>query len=77
MKIVRYILELDSNDEVEGLARILQTETQLWGEYYAGHGVWKESEYVIASYIREPGNGEFFHDEERAKEIMTLIDNMS
>ena len=74
MKILRYILELDSNNNVDGLCRIIETETELWGEYYDGNGIWKEDDYVTISYIREPGNGEFFHDEEYAKEIMAYID---
>jgi hypothetical protein len=75
MKVLRYILELDSNNEIEGLARILQTENELWGEYYVGNGVWEVADYVTASYIREPGNGEFFRDEERAVNIMAYLDS--
>ena len=74
MKVYRYILELGPNNEIEGLSRIVETNTAMWGEYYDGKGIWKKADYVIASYIREPGHDEFFYDEERANEIMAYID---
>jgi hypothetical protein len=75
MSVLRYIA-VQTNGRFDELCRIMETETEIWGETYIG-GQWIEEPSVISRYIREPGPDEFFHDEQRAQELMRILDEQN
>jgi hypothetical protein len=74
MSVLRYIA-VQHNGQVDGLCRILETETEIWGESYV-RGKWVEDPSVMPRYGMEPGSDEFFHDEARAQELMKFLDGL-
>jgi hypothetical protein len=72
MSVLRYIA-VYNDGQVDGLSRIIETETAIWGEYYF-RGQWIKHPSVMARYEMEPGPDDFFHDEQRAQELMKMLD---
>lgn len=69
----KYIVDCAPDGTPEGLMRICETETRLWGESY-DDGQWIE-ERAALTYLREPPRYGRYIDEADAERFASVLDD--
>lgn len=73
MEIIRFFVIKDKKNNLMTLARIIENDTELWGEYLNDDGKWIE-DHVMTNFLIDPLMGDEISEEE-AQEIISKWGN--